>query len=72
MFGRFVLGASSALAEKQQGPTAKAVNTIAGTQVEIIHHGFERLGTAASATLEAYEAGWDNKHIKALRALVET
>ena len=43
-----------------------------GTQVEIIHHGFERLGTAASATLEAYEAGWDNKHIKALRALVET
>lgn len=42
-----------------------------GTMVEILHHGFERLGRAAGAQLEGYEDGWDNKHLKALRAIVE-
>ncbi len=42
-----------------------------GTMVEIFHHGFERLGAAAGQELEGYEEGWDNKHLKALRALVE-
>lgn len=42
-----------------------------GTTVEIIHHGFERLGSAAGGELEGYEAGWDNKHLRALRAIVE-
>jgi uncharacterized protein YndB with AHSA1/START domain len=42
-----------------------------GTQVEIFHHGFERLGAAAADNLQGYEDGWDIKHLKALRAIVE-
>ena len=42
-----------------------------GTMVEIFHHGFERLGDEGGAQLEGYEEGWDNKHLKALRTLVE-
>jgi uncharacterized protein YndB with AHSA1/START domain len=43
----------------------------AGTLVEIFHHGFELAGEAAGDTLEGYEEGWDVKHLKALRAIVE-
>ena len=42
-----------------------------GTTVEIIHHGFERLGVDGADTLEGYEDGWDIKHLKALREIVE-
>jgi uncharacterized protein YndB with AHSA1/START domain len=42
-----------------------------GTMVEIFHHGFERLGRVAGAELEGFEEGWDNKHLRALRAIVE-
>jgi uncharacterized protein YndB with AHSA1/START domain len=42
-----------------------------GTQVELYHHGFERLGAEAGDLLEGYEEGWDVKHLKALRAIVE-
>ncbi len=42
-----------------------------GTMVEIIHHGFERLGADAADLLEGYEEGWDVKHLKALRSIVE-
>jgi uncharacterized protein YndB with AHSA1/START domain len=42
-----------------------------GTMVEIFHHGFERLGAAGGTELESYEEGWDNKHLRALRAIVE-
>lgn len=42
-----------------------------GTQVEIFHHGFERFGAHAADYLEGYEDGWDVKHLKALRAIVE-
>ena len=42
-----------------------------GTLVEIFHHGFERLGTDAADSLEGYEEGWDVKHLKALRELIE-
>jgi uncharacterized protein YndB with AHSA1/START domain len=41
-----------------------------GTLAEIFHHGFERLGADAADNLEAYEDGWDIKHLKALRAIV--
>ena len=42
-----------------------------GTQVEILHHGFERLGAMAADQLQGYEGGWDIKHLKALRAIVD-
>ncbi len=42
-----------------------------GTLVELFHHGFERLGKAAADNLQGYEEGWDIKHLKALRSLVE-
>ncbi len=41
------------------------------TLVEIFHHGFERLGVDAADNLEGYEEGWDIKHLKALRAIIE-
>ncbi len=43
-----------------------------GTQMEIFHHGFERLGGQAADALEDYEAGWDTKHLRALRKRVES
>ena len=42
-----------------------------GTMVEIFHHGFERLGPAAGSELEGFEEGWDNRHLRALRTIVE-
>lgn len=42
-----------------------------GVQAEIFHHGFERLGASAGEELEGYEQGWDVKHLKALRGIVE-
>ncbi|HEY8120383.1 MAG TPA: SRPBCC domain-containing protein [Myxococcota bacterium] len=42
-----------------------------GTLVELFHHGFERGGPAAADDLEGYEEGWDVKHLKALRGIVE-
>jgi uncharacterized protein YndB with AHSA1/START domain len=51
--------------------TLRLTPTYDGTMVEIFHHGFERFGQAAGRELEGYEDGWDNKHLKALRALVE-
>ena len=42
-----------------------------GTLVEIFHHGFERFGAIAADELEGYESGWDTKHIKKLRAIIE-
>ena len=42
-----------------------------GTQVELFHHGFERLGAEAADLLEGFEEGWDVKHLKALRSIVE-
>lgn len=41
------------------------------TLVELFHHGFERLGAAAADNLQGYEDGWDVKHLKALRSIVE-
>ena len=42
-----------------------------GTQVELFHHGFERLGAEAADNLQGYEEGWDIKHLSALRAIVD-
>ncbi len=41
------------------------------TLVEIFHHGFERLGTDAADSLQGYEEGWDIRHLKLLRSIVE-
>lgn len=41
------------------------------TMVELFHHGFERLGAEAADNLQGYEEGWDVKHLKALRSIVE-
>ncbi len=41
------------------------------TLVELFHHGFERLGADAADNLQGYEEGWDIKHLKALRMIVE-
>lgn len=42
-----------------------------GTGVELFHHGFERLGSEAADNLAGYEEGWDVRHLKALRSIVE-
>jgi uncharacterized protein YndB with AHSA1/START domain len=43
-----------------------------GSQVELFHHGFERMGSDAPSILEDYEGGWDNHHLRALREIVES
>lgn len=40
-------------------------------QVELFHHGFERLGADAAEELQGYEAGWTTNHLQALREIVE-
>jgi len=42
-----------------------------GTLVEIFQHGFELSGAKAADELEGHEEGWDIKHLKVLRSLVE-
>jgi len=42
-----------------------------GCQVELFHHGFERLGADAGAELQGYEAGWHSRHLEALKQIVE-
>jgi uncharacterized protein YndB with AHSA1/START domain len=39
--------------------------------VELFHHGFERLGGDAGTELQGYEAGWDTRHLRALKTRVE-
>ena len=50
--------------------TIRLTAVYAATQVEIFHHGFERLGADAADNLQDYEDGWDIKHLKALRTVV--
>jgi uncharacterized protein YndB with AHSA1/START domain len=52
--------------------TIRLTGLYAGTQVEIFHHGFERLGSDAADNLQAYEKGWGMNHLEALRKIVET
>lgn len=40
-------------------------------QVELFHHGFERLGDAADEILQGYESGWHSRHLEALKRIVE-
>ena len=42
-----------------------------GTVVELFHHGFERTGRSPSETLNGFEGGWTNRHLEALRQIVE-
>ena len=42
------------------------------TMIEIFHHGFERMGADGADNLQGYESGWDIRHLKALRAVVES
>ncbi len=51
--------------------TLRLTSSYDGTMVEIFHHGFERFGQAGGSELECFEEGWDNKHLKALRGIVE-
>jgi hypothetical protein len=51
--------------------TIRLSHAYGGTIVEIYHHGFERLGDSGGVELEGYEQGWDNKHLKALRSIIE-
>ena len=39
--------------------------------VELFHHGFERLGSAAGAELEGYESAWHSRHLTALKTIAE-
>lgn len=42
-----------------------------GTRVEIVHHGFERLGAWAREVYESFEGGWDLSELEALKRAVE-
>jgi len=50
--------------------TLRLSSVYSGTQVELFHHGFERLGAAAGGTLADYENGWHAGHLITLRDIV--
>ena len=41
------------------------------TRVEIIHHGFERLGERAGEIYRSFESGWNLSELESLRRVVE-
>ncbi len=43
-----------------------------GSLLDIIHHGYERLGTAAGDALQGNEEGWDAHHLIALRNIIDS
>ena len=51
--------------------TIRLTGIYGGTQVELFHHGFERLGRDGPDNLQAYEDGWTVNHLSALREIVE-
>jgi uncharacterized protein YndB with AHSA1/START domain len=51
--------------------TLRLAPLYSGTHVELLHHGFERLGANAGRELQNYEAGWHSEHLERLKALVE-
>ena len=51
--------------------TIRLTPTYDATLVELFHHGFERMGVDAADQLEGFESGWDNHHLRDLRAIVE-
>ena len=51
--------------------TLRLTSLYDGCHVELIHHGFERLGQDAAAELEGYEAGWNTRHLQTLKRIVE-
>ena len=40
-------------------------------QIELFHHGFERLRSDAATELQGYEAGWHSHHLETLKSVVE-
>ena len=53
--------------------TIRLTPNLGGTLVEILHHGFERVGDAAFAASEflGYEGGWTTRQLEALKKIVE-
>jgi uncharacterized protein YndB with AHSA1/START domain len=53
--------------------TIRLTPNLGGTLVELMHHGFERVGDAAYAASEhrGYEGGWTMRQLEALRQIVD-
>jgi uncharacterized protein YndB with AHSA1/START domain len=51
--------------------TLRLTPALDGTLVELLHHGFERIGGDPGATHAGYEGGWGMLQLEALRAIAE-
>ena len=51
--------------------TLRLTPALGGTLVELLHHGFERVGPHAASEHRGYEAGWGMRQLEALRLVVE-
>ena len=51
--------------------TIRLTPALGGTLVELMHHGFERLGGDPAAEHRGFEGGWTIRQLEALRAIVE-
>ena len=51
--------------------TLRLTPALGGTMVELMHHGFERIGRDAFDDHASYEGGWGMTQLNALRSLVE-
>ena len=61
------------LGSEWEGPTMVTIRLSSldgGTLVELIHHGYERLGGHPSEHLDGFESGWTARQVHALRDLV--
>ncbi|MEX2245584.1 MAG: SRPBCC domain-containing protein [Dehalococcoidia bacterium] len=51
--------------------TIRLTPALGGTLVELMHHGFERVGPDAAEQHAGYEGGWGMTQLNALRQIVE-
>lgn len=51
--------------------TIRLTPALGGTLVELMHHGFERLGTDPAEEHRGFEGGWTIRQLEALREIVE-
>jgi hypothetical protein len=51
--------------------TLRLTKAFLGTQVELLHHGFEQTGSDFGDQLEAYETGWGMTQLSALKKILQ-
>lgn len=51
--------------------TFRLMPVAGGTMVELFHHGFEAASDSPGDDLNGFESGWDTRHLRRLREVIE-